>query len=294
MRNIGFLGLGAMGSGMTKNLIQKSGTELTIWGYDPVESARDRFAANGGKAVTDVRELYRICEVIFFSLPTNELLQSTVHEIMKTAKPGTILVDMGSTSPYLIQELYAIALERGFHLLDAPVSGGKSGADEGTLVIMCGGERDVFDRVRPYLAMMGKTVTYMGKSGCGSMSKVANNMMVGIHLAAMGEAYALAAKAGLDPRTLFDAIHSGFAQSAVMDQKIPKVLARDFEATARIAVHYKDIHNAMDMSTKLGIDLPLTRIVEEQMDWINENGLINEDQAAMVKYYENTMDITIK
>jgi 2-hydroxy-3-oxopropionate reductase len=282
-----------MGTGMTNNLIKKGGPELTVWGYDPVEEARERLRKNGGKPTEDKNELYRSCEAIFFCLPTNDLVRATVLEITEIAKPGTTIVDMGASSPYLIQELHGIVRERGFDLLDAPVSGGKTGADDGTLAIMCGGEKEVFDRVKPWLEMMGSTVTYMGPSGCGSMSKVANNMMVGIHLAAMGEAYALAVKAGLDPHTLFEAIRGGFAQSAVMDLKIPKVLARDFEATARIAVHYKDIHNAMDMSEKLGIDLPLTKIVEQQMDWINEHGLINEDQAAMVKYYEDSMGVVI-
>ena len=294
MKNIGYLGLGVMGYGMTDNLMRKSDADTTVWGYDPVPAARERFAANGGKAVDDAKELYRACDVIFFCLPTNDIVRATILEITETAKKGTTIVDMGASSPYLIQEMHQIALERGYDLLDAPVSGGKIGADAGTLVIMCGGEKEVFDRVKPYLEMMGKTVTYMGKSGCGSMSKVANNMMVGIHLAAMGEAYALAVKAGLDPKTLFDAIHAGFAQSAVMDEKLPKVLRRDFEATARIAVHYKDVHNAMDMSRKLGVDLPLTHIVEQQMDWINDHGLINEDQAAMVKYYEDSMGVTIE
>ena len=129
-------------------------------------------------------------------------------------------------------------------------------ANGGTLVIMCGGEKEVFDEVRPYLLMMGKTATYMGPSGCGSTAKVANNMMVGIHLCAMGEAFAFAKKAGLDPQTLFDAIKGGFAQSAVMDGKVPKLLSRDFSASARIAVHLKDINNAMDVAAHLGVELP--------------------------------------
>ena len=119
----------------------------------------------------------------------------------------------GSTSPYVIQELHAAAVEKGFHLLDSPVSGGETGANGGTLVIMCGGEKEVFDEVRPYLLMMGKTATYMGPSGCGSTAKVANNMMVGIHLCAMGEAFAFAKKAGLDPQTLFDAIKAALPRA---------------------------------------------------------------------------------
>ncbi len=294
MKNIGYLGLGIMGYGMTSNLIKKCDKDTVVWGFDPVDKLRDRFAALGGKATADASELYKACDVIFMCLPTNAIVKATITDIMNTAKPGTIIVDMGSTSPYIIQGLHKTALEKGYHLLDSPVSGGETGAVGGTLVIMSGGEKEVFDQVEPYLQMMGKTVTYMGPSGCGSMSKVANNMMVGIHLVAMGEAYAFAVKAGIDPGTLFHAIKGGFAQSAVMDLKVPKVLERDFSASARIAVHLKDINNAMEMAEHLDVQLPLTKIVKEQMDWIDAHGLIDEDQCALVKYYEDAMNVEIK
>lgn len=294
MKNIGYLGLGVMGYGMTSNLIRKVGDDTVVWGYDPVETMRQRFADMGGKAVTDAKELYRSCEIIFMCLPTNALVKATIQEIMDTAKPGTIIVDMGSTSPYIIQELYKEACAKGFHLLDSPVSGGEVGATGGTLVIMCGGDRETFDAVEPYLLMMGKTATYMGGSGCGSTAKVANNMMVGIHLLAMGEAFAFAKKAGLDPKTLFDAIKGGFAQSIVMDEKLPKILQRDFTASARIAVHLKDANNAMELAEHLGVDLPMTRIVKEQMDWMKDHGMVDEDQCALVKYYEAAMGVEVR
>lgn len=291
MKNLGYLGLGVMGYGMTDNLLRKSG--CTVYGYDPVEAARDRFAANGGRAVTDAKELYTACDIIFFCLPTNDLVNRSVHEILDTARPGTVIVDMGASSPYLIRTLSGEARERGFQLIDAPVSGGKTGADAGTLAIMCGGDRETFESVKPYLEMMGSTVTYMGASGCGSVAKVANNMMVGIHLSAMSEAFAFAKKAGLDPATLFAAVKNGFAQSAVLDEKLPKILKRDFSATARIAVHYKDMHNAADVAEHLGIEIPMSRIVLQQMDWMNDQGRIDEDQCAMVKYYEEAMGVEV-
>lgn len=292
MKTIGYLGLGVMGYGMTSNLIHKS--KNTIYGYDPVEAARKRFADNGGRVAADAHELYRVCDIICMCLPTNALVKATISEIMEKARPGTIIVDMGSTSPYIIKALYAMACEKGFHLLDSPVSGGETGANDGTLAIMTGGEKEVFDEVKPYLKMMGKTVTYMGPSGCGSTAKLANNMMVGIHLVAMSEAFAFAKKAGLDPQTLFDAIKDGFAQSAVMDLKVPKILSRDFSASARIAVHLKDINNAMEMADHLGADLPMTKIVKEQMDYMRNHDMIDEDQCALVKYYEDAMNVKVK
>ena len=263
MKTLGYLGLGVMGYGMTGNLIDKSGCD--VYGYDPVPALRERFAARGGKALDDAKTLYETCDIIFMCLPTNAIVKATTA-----------------------------AVEKGFRLLDSPVSGGETGANGGTLVIMCGGEKEVFDEVRPYLLMMGKTATYMGPSGCGSTAKVANNMMVGIHLCAMGEAFAFAKKAGLDPQTLFDAIKGGFAQSAVMDGKVPKLLSRDFSASARIAVHLKDINNAMDVAAHLGVELPMTEIVKEQMDWMDARGMIDEDQCALAKYYEDAMGVEIK
>ena len=292
MKTLGYLGLGVMGYGMTGNLIDKSGGP--VYGYDPVPALRERFAQRGGRAVDDARTLYETCDLIFMCLPTNAIVQATITEIMETARPGTTIVDMGSTSPYVIQALHAAAVEKGFRLLDSPVSGGEAGANGGTLVIMCGGEREVFDNVKPYLEMMGKTVTYMGPSGCGSTAKVANNMIVGIHLCAMGEAFAFAKKAGLDPKTLFAAIRGGAAQSAVLDAKAPKLLARDFSASARIAVHLKDINNAMEVAARLGVELPLSGIVKEQMDWMDAHGMIDEDQCALAKYYEDAMGVEIQ
>ncbi|MEA4815350.1 MAG: NAD(P)-dependent oxidoreductase [Lachnospiraceae bacterium] len=294
MKNIGYVGLGVMGHGMVSNLIKKCDAGTIIWGYDVVENAMQAFRDVGGKTASCPAELYKNCSIIFMCLPTNDLVYNTAKEILPAAGKGTTIIDMSSTSPYISKELYQRAKEKDVNFLDCPVSGGKVGADAGALAIMCGGDKDIFDIIRPYLEMMGKTVTYMGGSGCGSTAKLANNIMVGIHLIAMGEAFAFAKKAGLDPATLFEAIRHGAAQSTVMDIKMPKILERDFSAAARIAVHLKDIDNALDMAQKLEVDLPITQLVKEQMDYMKDNGMINEDQCALVKYYENSMDVEVK
>ena len=146
MKTIGYLGLGIMGYGMTSNLIDKSG--ITVYGFDPIPALRERFEKRGGKATADAAELYRACDIIFMCLPTNAIVKNTITDIMNTARPGTIIVDMGSTSPYVIKELHATAQKKGFHLLDSPVSGGETGANGGSLVIMSGGEKEVFARTR--------------------------------------------------------------------------------------------------------------------------------------------------
>ena len=227
--------------------------------------------------------------LVFFAGVAGMALRAVFYTAkQKPLWPWLLAAGVGLACAYLDRE------DAGMFLLDSPVSGGETGANGGTLVIMCGGEKEVFDEVRPYLLMMGKTATYMGPSGCGSTAKVANNMMVGIHLCAMGEAFAFAKKAGLDPQTLFDAIKGGFAQSAVMDGKVPKLLSRDFSASARIAVHLKDINNAMDVAAHLRVELPMTEIVKEQMDWMDARGMIDEDQCALAKYYEDAMGVEIK
>ena len=290
MKTIGYLGLGIMGYGMTSNLIDKSGT--TVYGFDPVPALRERFEQRGGKAVSNAEELYRTCDIIFMCLPTNAIVKATITDIMNTARPGTIIVDMGSTSPYVIQELHATALEKGFHLLDSPVSGGNPMAIAGTLAIMTGGDEEAFQAVKPLLECMGNPV-YTGSAGSGSVTKLVNNIIGGAGLVAYCEAYAFAAKAGINLQTTFEATRCGFAGGPQYDNKIPKLIKRDYEPGARVAVHRKDILNAKHYAHHLGVDMPLTDVVLMVMDWMNDNGHIDEDQIAMVKYYEDKMGVKV-
>ncbi len=175
------------------------------------------------------------------------------------------------------------------HLLDSPVSGGNPMAIAGTLSIMTGGEREVFDRVRPLLETMG-SATYTGPSGSGDAIRLINNMIGGAMLAAISEAYALAEKSGLDLDTVFEATRGGFAGGPLYENKVPKIISRDFEPGARIAVHYKDILNVVHYAEKAGADIPVTMDVKKIMGWMMENGYADEDQAAMVRYYEQRND----
>ncbi len=290
MANVGFIGLGIMGLPMARNLAQK-GSALEVTGYDVVEERRKLFADNGGRSVDDLNRIYEKCDLIFLCLPKNELVEDVVGEIIAKCPKGTTVVDTGSTSPALIQSLYARALEKGIALIDAPVSGGETGAIAGTLAIMCGGDRLVFDRVKPYLQRMGGTVTYMGPSGSGSTTKIASNMIVAIHLAALGEAFAFAQKAGLDLATFFEATRTGFAGSAVMEIKAPKLIAGDFSTAARIAVHQKDLKNAKDLAEHLGVELPLSMKVLDYMNELEADGRVNDDHCAVACVYEKSMGI---
>ena len=288
MKN-GFLGMGVMGLPMAKNLLQKSGCE--ILGYDVVEKQREGFIAAGG-TVAEPEEIYKTCDVIMQILPTHAIIRDSVEKAVKYGKPGRIIVDLSSTAPDIIQELYKLAKDAGMYLLDSPISGGNPMAIAGTLAIMTGGDKEAFEEVKPLLECMG-TPVYVGGPASGSVTKLVNNMVAGAYLVAMAEGYAFAAKAGIDLQTTFEATRGGFAGGPLYDNKIPKLIHRDYEPGARVAVHRKDILNAKHYAHHLGVDTPMTDVVLQVMDWMNDNGHIDEDQIAMVKYYEDKMGVTV-
>ena len=287
---IGFLGLGVMGLPMAKNLLKKSGCE--VLGYDVAKARLEEFAAAGGTPVSDQLDIYKNCDVIMQILPTHAIIRDSVEKAVEYGKPGNIIIDLSSTAPDIIRELYQEVKAAGMSLLDSPISGGNPMAIAGTLAIMTGGDREAFDRVKPLLECMGHPV-YTGGSGSGSVTKLVNNMVAGAYMVVIAEAYAFAAKAGIDLQTTFEATRGGFAGGPVYENKVPKLIKRDYEPGARVAVHRKDILNAKAYAHKLGVDLPMTDVVLRVMDWMNDNGHIDEDQIAMVKYYEDKMDVTV-
>ena len=286
---IGFLGMGVMGLPMAKNLLKKSGCE--ILGYDVMEKQREGFIAAGG-TVAEPEEIYKTCDVIMQILPTHAIIRDSVEKAVKYGKPGRIIVDLSSTAPDIIQKLYKLAKDAGMYLLDSPISGGNPMAIAGTLAIMTGGDKEAFEEVKPLLECMG-TPVYVGGPASGSVTKLVNNMVAGAYLVAMAEGYAFAAKAGIDLQTTFEATRGGFAGGPLYDNKIPKLIHRDYEPGARVAVHRKDILNAKHYAHHLGVDTPMTDVVLQVMDWMNDNGHIDEDQIAMVKYYEDKMGVTV-
>ena len=287
---LGFIGMGVMGLPMVKNVMEKSGQ--TVLGYDVAKDRMDSFCEAGGTPVEDVVEIYKTCDVIMQILPTHPIIIDSVEQAVRYGKPGNIIIDLSSTAPDIILDLNKKVSAAGMYLLDSPISGGNPMAIAGTLAIMCGGDKDAFEKVKPLLEYMGEPV-YTGGSASGSLTKLANNIITGAMLVAYAEGYAFAAKAGIDLQTTFDATRCGFVGGPLYDNKIPKIIARDYEPGARIAVHRKDIVNAKHYAHKLDIDLPMTDVVLNVMDWMQDNGHIDEDQAALVKYYEAKMDVQV-
>jgi len=291
---IGFIGLGIMGKPMAKNLIKK-GYSLVV--YDVVSKNIDALTASGATAANSAKAVAEECEVIITMVPNSPHVKAAVlgaNGVLEGAKPGTILIDMSSIAPLASQEIYQACAEKGVEMLDAPVSGGEPKAIDGTLSIMVGGKKDVFDKVYDILMAMGSSAVYCGSIGAGNTTKLANQIIVAVNIAAVSEAYLLATKAGVDPELVFGAIKGGLAGSTVMNAKVPMILDRNFKPGFKVDLHIKDLNNAIDTAHNVGSPLPLTASVMEMLQYLHANGCGEFDHSAIALFYEHIGGAEIK
>ena len=291
---IGFIGLGIMGKPMAKNLL-KAGYELNI--CDINKDAVADVAAAGGTAYNTPKETAAESDIILTMLPNSPHVKAVIEGkdgVLEGMKPGTIIVDMSSIDPNVSIELEKEVAKAGGEMLDAPVSGGEPKAVDATLSFMCGGKQEVFDRVKPILEKMGASIVLVGPIGSGNMTKLANQIIVAVNIAALSEALVLATKSGVNPENVYKAIRGGLAGSTVMDAKAPMMLDRNFEPGFRIELHIKDLMNAHNASQAVGMELPMTDRVLEMMKKLQEEGLGKCDHAAVLRYYEEQENIEVK
>jgi 2-hydroxy-3-oxopropionate reductase len=291
---VGFIGIGIMGKPMSRNLL-KEGFALTV--TDVNEAAVRELVQEGAKGAVSPMEVARESDIIITMLPNNDIVRSVIlgdNGIVHGANQGTIVVDMSSVSPIVSREVSAALLERGLHLLDAPVSGGEPKAIDGTLAIMVGGEEEIFKKAEPVLAAMGKDITLVGSSGCGSIAKLANQIIVNVNIAAMSEAFVLAAKAGIDVEKMYQAIRGGLAGSTVLDAKAPMVLERNFHPGGRIDINMKDLTNVLETAENENVQLPLTSHVLNVFQTLITEGKEGLDHSGIVQYYENLAGVTVE
>ncbi len=284
--DIGFIGLGIMGKPMVKNLL-KAGHGVVA--YDIVEANVEDVVSAGAKRAESCKHVAQSAELIITMLPNSPHVKTAVcgeNGVLDGAKPGTILVDMSSIAPLAAREIAQMCAAKGVKMLDAPVSGGEPKAIDGTLSIMVGGEAEVFERVEDVLKCMGASVTLCGDIGAGNTTKLANQIVVAINIAALGEALVLGKKAGVEPEAIYKAIRGGLAGSTVMDAKAPMMLDGNFNPGFRIALHIKDLGNCLETGHGVGSPLPLTAAVMEMMQWLKANGKDQQDHSALVQYYE--------
>ncbi len=283
---LGFIGLGIMGKPMSKNLL-KAGHELVV--CDVNKAAVDEVVAAGATSAASPRAVAEQVSVIITMLPNSPHVKTVVlgkDGIIETAKPGTIVIDMSSIAPLASREVAAELAKKGVDMLDAPVSGGEPKAIDGTLSVMVGGRKDLFDKYYDVMKAMAGSVTHTGDVGAGNVTKLANQVVVALNIAAMSEALMLATRAGVEPDLVYKAIRGGLAGSTVLDAKAPLVMDRKFNPGFRINLHIKDLANALDTAHEVGSPLPLTASVMEILQNLKAEGMGDLDHCAIARYYE--------
>lgn len=291
---VGFVGLGIMGKPMAKNVL-KAGYELKV--YDFNETSVQEVVAEGGQPALSGKEVAEFADVVITMLPNSPHVKSALfaeNGIAEGLSFGKTVIDMSSISPVASRE-FASELEKiGVSFLDAPVSGGEPGAIAGTIAVMVGGQKDVFDKYYDLLMSMSSSATYVGEVGAGNVTKLANQMIVAINIAAVSEALSLATKAGVDPELVYEAIKGGLAGSNVLNQKGPKILGQDFSPGFRIELHIKDLQNALDAAHESNVSVPLTSQLMEIMQSLKVHGHEKDDHSAVARYYQAINNLTIE
>jgi 2-hydroxy-3-oxopropionate reductase len=292
--NIGFIGLGIMGKPMAKNLL-KAGHQLVV--YDIFDAPVKELVQAGATAGESPKDVASRCELVITMLPNSPHVKQAVlgkNSVIEGAKPGSVLVDMSSIAPLVSREVAAELAGKGIEMLDAPVSGGEPKAIDGTLAIMVGGKEAVFERVKEVLLKMGASAVLCGEIGAGNVTKLANQIIVALNIAAMSEAFVLATKSGVDPERVFNAIKGGLAGSTVLNAKAPMVLVGNYKPGFRIELHIKDLQNALDTAHETGVPIPLTSQVMEMMQALKVDGKQGEDHGGLIQFYEKLAGIKVR
>jgi len=293
-KKIGFIGLGIMGKPMAKNLL-KAG--FSIVAYDLNKDATEDVVKAGALAASSCKEAAGKAEVIITMLPDSPDVKEVIlgkDGVLEGIKPGSIVIDMSSINPLVSQEIEKELRKKGVEMLDAPVSGGETGAIQGTLAIMVGGKEKVFNESVEIFKAVGKNIVHVGGIGAGGFVKLVNQIIVAVNIAAVGEAFTLGTKAGLDPQVIYQAIRGGLAGSTVLETKAPMMFARNFKPGFKIRLHHKDLQNALSTAKDLGVPLPLSSFVQQIILSLMTEGRGEEDHSALATFFEKMAKVEIK
>lgn len=294
MKKIGFIGLGIMGKPMAKNLL-KAG--YSIVAYDLNKDAVEDVVKAGALGASSSKEAAGKAEVIITMLPDSPDVKEVIlgkDGVLEGIKPGSIVIDMSSINPLVSQEIEKELRKKGVEMLDAPVSGGETGAIQGTLAIMVGGKEKVFNESVEIFKAVGKNIVHVGTIGAGGFVKLVNQIIVAVNIAAVGEAFTLGTKAGLDPQVIHQAIRGGLAGSSVLETKAPMMFARNFKPGFKIRLHHKDLQNALSTAKDLGVPLPLSSFVQQIILSLMTEGRGEEDHSALATFFEKMAKVEIK
>lgn len=284
--NVGFIGLGIMGKPMSIN-VQKAGHQ--VYAFDFHMDRAEDLVKLGGVACSCGKEVAEKSDVIITMLQNSPNVEAAIfgeNGLAEGLSAGKCIIDMSSIAPLASRDFAKRLAEMGVDFLDAPVSGGEPKAIDGTIAVMVGGKEEVFAKYEDLLKTMASTVTLVGEVGAGNITKLANQMIVAINIAAISEAYSLAKKAGVDPARVYEAIRSGLAGSTVMDQKSQKIFNGDFTPGFRIELHIKDLQNVMDTSHEINVSSPFSALAMEIMQSLKAHGLEKDDHSGIAEWYE--------
>jgi len=291
---IGFIGVGIMGKPIVKNILKKGYKVLC---YDINPKSLEELGALGAKAAQDIKEIAQTVDIAFTMLPASAHVEEVVlgkDGLLENIKKEAIIFDLSSIDPDTAKKIGQLCDNKGVHFFDSPVSGGEPKAIDGTLALMTGGNEDILKNIYPILNTFAEKVTWVGGNGAGSTVKLANQIIVNLNIAAVCEAFCLAASCSIDPKIVYEAIRGGLAGSTVLEAKAEKMFTRNFKAGGRLDINQKDIGNVLKTSHKSGAVLPLTAQLYEIMISLQKSGLQTEDHSAILKYYEKISCLEVK
>ena len=293
MSKVGFIGLGIMGKPMVMNML-KAGIDVTVYDLNPDVVKECQKA--GAKTAASAKELAGGKDTVMMIVPNAKIVLSILQGeqgVLAGVDAGTVIVDMSSVTPGDSQLCAQLAQKKNCTFLDAPVSGGQEGAINGTLSIMIGGNPADVEKIHDTFDAMGSSTKVIGPNGSGSVTKLANQIMVNVNIAAVAEALTLAQKAGADPKKVFEAVRGGLAGSRVLEDKAPRMFNRNFVAGGSLTTNLKDITNVMDTAKTLDVPLFLSGVVQQIMLSLKADGHIADDHAGLVQFYEKIADIEV-
>lgn len=290
---VGFIGLGIMGRGMTRNLL-KAGFEVMVW--NRTASRMEELAAEGAKPSASPADLASQCGLIITCVSdTPDVEQVILGEqgVIHGAKAGSLVIDMSTISPQATREIATQLKAKGVQMLDAPISGGSEGAARGTLSIMVGGEAAQVERAMPYFQAMGKTITHMGEIGAGQLTKLVNQILVVVNMLAAAEALVFAEAGGLDLKKTIEALAGGAAGSWMWSNRGAQAIVRDFRPGFTIDLQQKDLRLVLEAADQLGVPVLTTSMIFNMYRTLQRMGLGSEGNHALIKALEHLAGLTV-
>lgn len=280
---IGFIGLGVMGKPMAKNLLE-AGYPLTVW--NRTRSKMDELLSLGAKGADSPKGVAENSDVVITMVSDSPDVEEVVLDpsgVIEAARPGLVLIDMSTISPHVEREIAKKLSEKNARMLDAPVSGGEIGAKKGTLSIMVGGPRAVYEECLPILQVLGKKIVYIGENGMGQVAKLCNQVICALNIEAVCEGLMLGSKAGLDLEKLLEVVTAGAAGSWMLSNLAPKMLKGDLEPGFKISHQQKDLRLALSLAAELDVPLPVVALVNQMLRIVEAEGMASKGtQAAIV------------